>query len=75
MEGIEWSGVPKRFERQMAVDGLVNIKNKQWEVDKEPQFSRTKETTATLGDVGAQTIEWHLAQERGEHSRPRCTFH
>ena len=59
MEGIEWSGVPERCERQMAVYGHVNRKNKRLEVDEKPQLSRAMEATAALGDVGVQTVEWH----------------
>ena len=67
MEGIEWSGVPERFERQMAVNGHVNRKNKQWEVDKKLRLASTKEATAVLGDVGVQTIEWHRKHRNVEN--------
>ena len=59
MEGIEWSGVPEWCERQMAVNGHVNLKNERWEVDEKPRLSRSYEATAALGDMGAQTVEGH----------------
>ncbi len=43
----------------MAVDGCVCQEKKRWEVHKEPQVLSTKETAATLGNIGVETSERH----------------
>jgi hypothetical protein len=49
--------VAKRVEGEMAVHGCVNREDKGRELDEEARLLCAKEATASLGEMGMETVE------------------